>query len=159
MDIKGLYRLITYLIFTVIALTIVMVMVYNQESKRIEVLRASATPATVAEDAGPVFADEAEEASYNTGKELFRLNCAACHNRNMKDNLTGPALAGVQDRWADYPPEDLYKWIRNSQAMIVEGHPRAQEMWDTWKPVVMTPFLTLTDQDIDAILLYINKES
>ena len=159
MDIKGLYRLISYLIFTVIALMIVLVMVYNQESKRIEVLRASATPAAVAEDSGPVFADEAEEAMYGTGKELFRLNCAACHNRNMKDDLTGPALAGVEDRWADYPSEDLYQWIRNSQGMITEGHPRAQEMWDAWKPVVMTPFLTLTDEDIDALLLYIDKES
>lgn len=159
MDIKGLYRLINYLIFTVVALTIVMILLYTKESQRIEVLRASATPTTTVEDAGPVFADETEANLYASGKELFRINCAACHNRNMKDNLTGPALGGVQERWADYPQEDLYNWIRNSQAMITAGHPKAKEVWDAWKPVVMTPFLTLSDADIDALLLYINKEA
>ena len=28
------------------------------------------------------------------GKELFIANCASCHNKNMKDKLTGPALGG-----------------------------------------------------------------
>ena len=34
------------------------------------------------------------------GKDLFKNNCAACHNRDMQSNLTGPALGGVQERWA-----------------------------------------------------------
>ncbi len=70
----------------------------------------------------------AQEANIEEGKTLFRNYCASCHNKNMKDDLTGPALGGVEERWADYPPEDLYRWIRNSQAMINEGHPRAVEM-------------------------------
>jgi len=73
MDIKGLYRLISYLIYTVIALTIIMVLVYNSESKRIEVLKGSVAP-TVVEDTGPVFADDAEAALYASGKELFRVS-------------------------------------------------------------------------------------
>jgi len=32
-------------------------------------------------------------------KELFKRKCAQCHNRNMRDNLTGPALQGSFHRW------------------------------------------------------------
>ena len=32
------------------------------------------------------------------GEALFKANCASCHNRNMKDDLTGPALGGVEER-------------------------------------------------------------
>lgn len=90
------------------------------------------------------------------GKTLFRNYCATCHNRNMKDKLTGPALGGTEERWADYPREDLYRWIRQSQSMISEGHPRAVELWDEWKPTVMNNFLNLSDQEIDNILAYVN---
>ena len=63
------------------------------------------------------------------GKVLFKTNCAQCHNRNMKDDLTGPALAGVRERWKDFPKEDLYNWIRNSQKLIMEKHPRGLALW------------------------------
>ncbi|MFZ2898589.1 MAG: c-type cytochrome [Saprospiraceae bacterium] len=101
-----------------------------------------------AQDAAPA-ADLAE------GETLFKNNCAACHNKNMKDNLTGPALGGTEERWAAYPREDLYKWINNSQAMINAGHPRAVELWNQWKPTVMSNF-NLSDQQIENILAYIN---
>ncbi len=90
------------------------------------------------------------------GKNLFIANCAACHNKNMKDNLTGPALAGVEERWAAYPRADLYKWIRFSQSMVSEGHPRATELWAKWKPTLMNNFPGLTDDQIEGLLLYIN---
>ena len=97
------------------------------------------------------------EPTIEEGKSLFGANCAACHNKNMKDDLTGPALSGVEDRWADFPREDLYKWIRNSQAMVSEGHPRAVELWNTWKPTLMNNFPGLTDEQIESIILYINN--
>ena len=78
-------------------------------------------PAAAATAAAPASVDIA------AGKTLFKNQCASCHNKNMKDKLTGPALGGVQERWAAYPKEDLYSWIRNSQAMINSGHPRAVE--------------------------------
>jgi mono/diheme cytochrome c family protein len=90
------------------------------------------------------------------GKYLFRDNCAACHSRDMKTNSTGPALGGTEERWAAYPKEDLYGFIRNSQLMINNKHPKAVEQWNAWKPVVMTTFLNLTDEEIEAILVYIN---
>jgi len=90
------------------------------------------------------------------GKKLFG-QCAACHNKSMKADLTGPALGGVQERWADYPKEDLYSWIRNSQGLIASGHPEATKLWAKWGPTVMSQFPALSDSDIDDILLYIDN--
>lgn len=105
-------------------------------------------------------AQDASEASggpdIKAGETIFKNLCASCHNRNMKDKLTGPALGGTEDRWASYPREDLYKWIRNSSGMIAEAHPKATELWNEWKPTVMTAFPNMTNEDIENVLLYIN---
>lgn len=95
------------------------------------------------------------EVNVEQGKTLFKNNCASCHAKNMVSKLTGPALAGVEDRWENQ--EDLYKWIRNSQSMIFEdAHPRAVELWDEWKPTAMTAFPNLTDDEIGSMLAYVN---
>ena len=91
------------------------------------------------------------------GKNLFKTNCAACHNKNMKDHLTGPALGGVEARWAEYPKEDLFGWIRNTQAMIEKGHPRAKKLWEEWNKTTMTSFPNLDDEAITAILHFIDE--
>lgn len=93
--------------------------------------------------------------SITAGKDLFKANCAQCHNRNMKDKLTGPALGGTQERWAGR--EDLlYAWIRNSQAVIASGDPYAVALYNEWNKVLMNPFPNLTDDDIASILLYVD---
>lgn len=97
-----------------------------------------------------------DEAAIKEGKTLFQNNCGSCHNKNMKDDMTGPALGGVEERWAAYPRQDLYDWIRNSQAQINAGHPRAVELWGQWKPNLMNNFPQLTDVQIDNILAYVN---
>jgi len=101
-------------------------------------------------------AEATAEADLDAGKTLFRNYCATCHVTDMKTDLTGPALGGVEERWSDYPEEDLYSWIRNSQAMIQAGHPRAVELWEEWQPTQMNNFLQLTDQEIKNILGYID---
>lgn len=68
--------------------------------------------------------------------------------------MTGPALGGVEDRWESQ--EDLYAWIRNSQGMIASGNARSVELWNEWKPNVMTSFENLSDEDIANILAYID---
>lgn len=93
------------------------------------------------------------EVSPDAGKTLFTANCAACHAKNMKSALTGPALGGAEAKWDS--KENLYSWIRNSQAMIKKGHPRAVELWNQYKPTVMTAFPNLTDDEIASILVYI----
>ena len=75
----------------------------------------------------------------------------------MKTALTGPQLKEAGQNWAGYPEEDLYRWIRNSQRMIEEKHPRALELWKAWSPTVMVPNEDLTDEDIDALLVYIDR--
>lgn len=92
-----------------------------------------------------------------TGKKLFNGNCASCHNGNMKDKSTGPALYGTQTRWKDFPKEDLYKWVRNSQGLIASGHPRATALFSEYKSQ-MTAFPNLTDEEIESLLLYIDQK-
>ncbi len=89
------------------------------------------------------------------GKTLFKANCQSCHAKNMRAKSTGPALGGLEERWDDYPREDLYAWVRNSQKLIQEGHPRANELWNEWGSV-MNNFPTLTDDQIESIILYVN---
>lgn len=91
----------------------------------------------------------------NAGKDLFKANCAACHNKNMKDDLTGPALGGVQERWAGRE-KLLHDWIRNSQAVIGSGDKYANDLYVKWNKSQMSAFPNLTDDDINSLLLYID---
>ncbi len=85
------------------------------------------------------------------GKALFSANCASCHAVNKK--LTGPALAGVEDRWPD--KQNLYAWIKNSAAFLKTGDAYANNLYNEYNKVAMNNFPGLSDADIDAILAYI----
>jgi len=85
------------------------------------------------------------------GKALFSANCASCHAVNKK--LTGPALAGVEDRWPD--KKNLYSWIKNSAAFLKTGDPYANNLYNEYNKVAMNQFPGLSEADIDAILAYI----
>ena len=101
----------------------------------------------------PVFFPE-----YKLGKVLWNKHaCGSCHNKNMKDKSTAPALGGVAARWAAYPREDLHARIRNSQRLVIEGYPRANELWKEWRPNVMSMY-SLEDKGIEALLNYIETE-
>ncbi|MGB3801507.1 MAG: cytochrome c [Lewinella sp.] len=90
------------------------------------------------------------------GSTLWKANlCGSCHDGSMRSDMTAPALAGVTDRWAAYPREDLYDWVRNSQRLLGSGHPRATELWAEWGPTVMSNFTNLEDEDVEALLAYI----
>jgi mono/diheme cytochrome c family protein len=103
------------------------------------------------------FAFRLSAADMNAGKTLFINNCASCHAKSMKDKLTGPALAGARERWGD--DKALYAWIRNSQASIASGQPRAVQIWSEYKPTVMTAFAGLKDEEIENLLAYIDGVS
>jgi mono/diheme cytochrome c family protein len=85
------------------------------------------------------------------GKALFSANCASCHAVNKK--LTGPALAGVEDRWPE--KKNLYAWIKNSAAFLKTGDPYANNLYNEYNKVAMNQFPGLSEADIDAILAYI----
>ncbi len=91
------------------------------------------------------------------GKTLFKMNCSQCHAKDMKSNMTGPALGGVTERWNNYEKSDLYNYIRQSQKMTQDGHPRAKSVWKKWQPTIMNDFPNLTNDQIDNILLYIEE--
>ena len=84
------------------------------------------------------------------GQALFLSNCASCHA--VHKDLTGPALAGVEERWGN--TENLHAWIKNSAAYLKTGDPYAVGVYEEWKRVSMPPF-PLADEEIDAILAYI----
>lgn len=75
----------------------------------------------------------------------------------MVQDMTGPALGGTQERWAEYPEEDLYNWIKNSTALIEAGHPRAVEVYNQYNKLVMMAFPNLTDEEIGSILMYVDE--
>ncbi|MEL7220455.1 MAG: cytochrome c [Bacteroidota bacterium] len=95
------------------------------------------------------------ESDFILGKQLFRANCASCHAGDMRSNLTGPALINGLEAWSDYPVEDLHAFIRNSQAMIEQGHPRALAIWREYDPTIMNSFENLSDEEMEAVLEYI----
>lgn len=88
------------------------------------------------------------------GKALFMANCASCHNKDMKSDMTGPALYGVQDRWSK--KENLYAWIKNSQAFLKTGDPYATSLFNKFNKSTMTAFPSLKNEEIDAMLSYID---
>jgi len=89
------------------------------------------------------------------GKQLFNQNCAACHSLDRK--MTGPALANVESRLSEdqgLDKEWLYSWIKNSPGMISSGDSYANAIYAEYNQAAMTPFPTLSNQDIDDILAY-----
>lgn len=89
------------------------------------------------------------------GKQLFNQNCAACHALDRK--MTGPALANVESRLMEdegLDKEWLYAWIKNSPGMISSGDDYANRIYAEYNQAAMTPFPTLSNQDMDDILAY-----
>jgi len=86
------------------------------------------------------------------GKELFNSLCAACHKRYKRS--TGPALNGSTER---HETDWLYRWIKNSQAMIDAGDPEAVAIYEEYNQTAMTAFPQLSNADIDNILAYVEQ--
>ena len=101
------------------------------------------------------FSLSAQEPNLDEGKTLFRNNCATCHNKTMKDDMTGPALGGANERW-EGREELLYAWIRNSQAVVATGDEYSVSLYNKWNKSPMTAFPNLTDGEIASILGYID---
>ncbi len=91
--------------------------------------------------------------SAQDGKALFTTNCASCHQVHKPS--TGPALAGVEDRWPN--KANLYSWIRNSAAFLKTGDKYANDLYNQWNKTAMNQFPNLTDEEIGAIITYINS--
>jgi mono/diheme cytochrome c family protein len=109
--------------------------------------------------ATPVSADAQK---WSEGKDLFKSNCAACHN--PKADGTGPSLRGVTSRWqaaGDYQGKTgrqwLNVWIRNWDDVVNAGYKYGVDMANS-RPAQMNRFPSLSDQQIDKILYYVEND-
>jgi cytochrome c551/c552 len=96
--------------------------------------------------------NKAEMAVANSGKNLFRSNCANCHS--IDKDITGPAMAYITER-------RCYDWLkdftRNSAAM---NDPIARCVKQQWNNVVMTAYgNSFSNRDFDSLYGYIASES
>lgn len=85
------------------------------------------------------------------GEALFKSNCASCHK--VDKDFTGPALKG----WKDRVPEGdwIYHWIASPSKMIATDA-YSKDLFKKWGPTTMTAFPSLSKDDIDAILKYVD---
>lgn len=98
---------------------------------------------------GGLYANPVED-----GKTIFVSRCAACHNVNRI--LTGPALAGVdQRRSMDW----IVKFVQSSQALIKSGDKDAVAIYHQFNQVVMPDHGDLTPDNIKSIVEYINAST
>ncbi len=86
--------------------------------------------------------------AFAQGEALFKAKCATCHKPD--EDFTGPALKGAQGR---EPSKDwVYGWIHNPAGT---NDAYATKLKATWKPTIMTAFADLKNEEIDAILKYV----
>lgn len=85
------------------------------------------------------------------GKPLFANKCQSCHS--IFKELTGPALAGFEDRgpWKDR--NKLYEWIRNP-SMFMANNSYVQELKKKYGSM-MSAFPDITNTEIDFIADYV----
>ena len=119
----------------------------------------SISVASFAQDAAPVAAAATVAAPAASsggdavkGKELFNVNCAACHKLDAK--ATGPALRGVASR---REKDWIYKWVHNSSDLIKSGDAVAVKVFEENNKIPMTAFPQLSEGDIDNIIAYTSE--
>ena len=87
---------------------------------------------------------------YDNGKQLFRNNCASCHN--MEKKVVGPALKNVVKNQG----EDWTKsWIKNNQALRDAGDKHANEIFKEYNGMAMPAYEHLGEDAIDDITVYL----
>ncbi|MFT4770843.1 MAG: mono/diheme cytochrome c family protein [Cryomorphaceae bacterium] len=95
------------------------------------------------------------EVSAQDGEKLFKANCSSCHK--VDQNMTGPALQGVEERWAGNE-ELLYLWIKNPNAALETGDSYVKNLYNEWFPKGgLMPGQAVNDEEITAILAYVKN--
>lgn len=88
------------------------------------------------------------------GKAIFNARCASCHS--VTKVLTGPALAGVDERrdmnW-------IINFIHSSQTMVKQGDKQAVALFEQFNKIPMPDHPDLTDNQIKDVVLYIKSEA
>jgi cytochrome c2 len=84
------------------------------------------------------------------GRLIFSTRCAACHNVNK--TLTGPALAGVDQRRSI---EWIVNFVQSSQSMVKRGDKDALAIFEQFNRIPMPDHKDLAEADIKNIVSYI----
>jgi len=98
-----------------------------------------------------LFAAETVQAqSIEEGRELFELDCSACHTIGEGD-LMGPDLLGITEkRERDW----LIRYTYEPDVMLAEGDPIARQLRREWPDMEM-PNLGLIRSQAESIILYL----
>lgn len=88
------------------------------------------------------------------GKVIFSSRCASCHNVNKI--LTGPALAGVdQRRSMDW----IVSFVKSSQTLVRKGDKDAVALFEKFNKIPMPDHPDLTEENIKSIVEFIKSET
>ncbi len=100
-------------------------------------------------DSLPILTDNVSK-----GKMLFNNNCATCHNKNMRDKLTGPGL----DDWHSYLKDEneMLLFLHNSKAYLKENKLLRKKLKE-FEGTECTAFPNLNLEDVKAIIAYIDE--
>jgi len=85
------------------------------------------------------------------GEKLFLNNCRSCHAPHAE----GLRLRNIEDRISDR--QLLYDWIRDSEKVLKSGNKYFNDLYTKWNKTGMISFPSLSDQDIEDILSYIQN--
>tara|TARA_B100001093_G_scaffold191886_1_gene184366 strand:- start:1775 stop:2461 length:687 start_codon:yes stop_codon:yes gene_type:complete len=87
---------------------------------------------------------------YDKGKQLFKNNCAACHN--MEKRVVGPALKNVVKNQG----EDWTKsWIKNNNKLRASGDKHANDVFKEYNGMAMPAYEHLGDDALNDITTYL----
>lgn len=88
------------------------------------------------------------------GKTIFTMRCAGCHN--VTKILTGPALAGIDERRSiDW----IINFVHSSRSVVKSGDPYAVTLFEKFNKIQMPDHPDLTADNIKSIVEYIKSEA
>ena len=89
---------------------------------------------------------------YEAGKQLFRNNCASCHN--MEKKVVGPALKNIVKNQGE---EWTTAWIKNNQALRDAGDKHANDIFKEYNGMAMPAYEHLGSDAISNIVTYLTQ--
>lgn len=88
------------------------------------------------------------------GRVIFSARCASCHN--VSKTLTGPALAGVDER---HNIDWIVKFVQSSQTLVKQGDAQAVALFDKFNRIPMPDHRDLSESQIKNIVEFVKAEA
>lgn len=98
-----------------------------------------------------------DSVNINIGKSLFRELCASCHNKNMTDDLTGPALYGAFKRF-DSDTLKIFRYLKDpAKYLATENDQRMILLHEEFGKMTKPRDNNLSNNELQSILLFIER--